>query len=177
MAKIYTPCADHDSTVLDIASDLMQKHYQDLQRAGLTVCYLFVENGNKESLTPALTHGGYPAAATVKINSLKCRVEGKADVTVTIDRDWWTNHDREQCEALIDHELYHVLVADDDYGNFVTDDIGRPKVTLRKHDWQHGGFLEIAKRHGMKSVDMSAIAEVERVFQQASLDFGGDDRG
>lgn len=171
MGKTFIPCADEDQTVLDMADMLMRKYYPEFIDAGLTIAYLFVST---DGIGAALSHGGYPAAGICKINSLKDRVEGKADCTITIDKEWWTNHDNNQCLALLDHELHHILIAHDDDGNLITDDAGRPKVKLRKRDWQHGGFLEIAKRHRMASVDMASIQDVQKIFVQANL-FSGDD--
>jgi hypothetical protein len=171
VGKTFTPCADEDQTVLDMADSLMRKYYPEFIDAGLTISYIFAAT---DGIGPALSHGGYPAAGLCKINSLKDRVEGKADVTITIDKAWWTSHDVNQNLALIDHELHHILIAHDDNGKLIEDDAGRPKVKLRKHDWQQGGFLDIAKRHRMASVDMSSIMEVQKVFVQANL-FSGDD--
>lgn len=171
MPKTYLPCADHDQSVLDMADELMRRYYQDLLEADLKISFLFVSH---DGVGPALTHGGYPAAAVVKANSLKDRVEGKADVTITIDKEWWEQHDTSQNLALLDHELYHVMIARDDDGKTILDDAGRPKVRMRPHDYQIGGFHDIAKRHRMKSVDMSAIQDVHVKFVQAHL-FAGDD--
>jgi hypothetical protein len=171
MGKVFTPCANEDQTVLDMADQIIRRYYPEFIDAGLTIFYVFVET---DGIGAALSHGGYPAAGACKINSLKDRVEGKADCTITIDKAWWAGHDTRQNLAMLDHELHHILIAKDDDNKFILDDCGRPKVKLRKHDWQHGGFLEIAKRHRMASVDMHSIMEVQGVFVQANL-FAGDD--
>lgn len=168
MPKIYHEC---DKGVTDMAAKLIDRHYREFIDAGLTICWLFVEN--PDAIGSALTHGGYPAAATVKANSLKDRVEGKADVTITIDKQWWDGHDELQCTALLDHELFHVMLAHDDDGKVITDDAGRPKTKMKLHDFQIGGFLEIAKRHLLNAEEVAAIQSVQGSFVQMKLDFGG----
>src|SRR5690606_5222802 len=98
---------------------------------------------------------GYPAAAMVKINSYRDRVEGKADATIFIDADEWEGLDDPRREALIDHELQHLEVKrDPDTGAPLSDDAGRPKLKIRKHDHQYGWFDVIAERHGDASYEV-----------------------
>lgn len=171
MPTIFLPCEDHDASVLDMAAKLMDTHYRELREAGVTVCYLFASN--PEAIGGCLKHQGYFAAATIKVNSLKCRVEGKKDLTVTIDREWWEQHDKAECLALLDHELHHALLGYDDDGKVIVDDIGRPKIKLKLHDWQHGGFYEVVKRHGLAAEEAKGIMNVQKEFAQRQFDFGG----
>jgi hypothetical protein len=154
-----------------VAGKLIERYYPDLVRAGVTITYLFASN--VDAIGGCLKHGGYPAAAIVKRNSLQDRVEGKADCTIKIDKEWWDGHSETERAALIDHELYHILVAEDDEGtDFILDDIDRPKIELRKHDFQIGGFDEIAKRHGPNAEEVKAILAVNEQWQQMELNFG-----
>ncbi len=171
MPTIYAPCEDSDQTVAEIAADIREKFHRDLNEAKVTIFYVFAASDSEES-GHVLKHGGYPAAATVKINSLKDRVEGKADSTITIDKDWWDNHDQGECAALIDHELFHLIPDRDKEGRVKHDDAGRPKLKMRKHDWQIGGFDIIAKRHELAAEEVKAIQAVQKQFVQMELNLG-----
>ena len=166
MPTTFTDC---DKGVHDIAVALMGKYYRDLADADVTIRYLFASN--PDAIGGALKHNGYPAAATVKVNSLKDRVEGKTDCAITIDKKWWDAHDQRACAALIDHELYHILIAYDDEGELITDDAGRPKVKLRPHDFQIGGFHVIAERHGPHAEEVVAILGTQAKWVQMGLQF------
>lgn len=171
MPKTYLPCADHDQSVLDMADSLLRRYYQDLIEAELRIYYLFVAT---DEVKPALTSGGYPVPALIKVNSLKCRVEGKADCTLTIDKNWYDGVDKDKNVAAIDQQLYRITLAQDDEGKYERDDIGRPRVRLRPYDITINGFHEIAKRHRFASVEVAAFNEVAKAFVQGGL-FGGDD--
>lgn len=170
MPKVYEECGQD---VLDIADELIRRYYQDIQESGLTIRYLFASD--HLAIGGCLKKNGYPVPAIVKANSYKQRVEGMTDCTITIDKEWWEQHDRKQCAALIDHELYHILLARDDDGKYETDDCDRPKVTLRKHDVQIGGFRVIADRHKSRSVEFQAVDAAWKAWVQPNLDFPGND--
>ncbi len=59
-------------------------------------------------------------------------------MTITIDRFSWKHLDHDHRRALLDHELTHIQV-----------DVEKefPRVTLRAHDFELGGFYEVAERH------------------------------
>jgi Putative phage metallopeptidase len=66
--------------------------------------------------------------------------------------------------ALMDHELTHVKLVIDEQGALVRDDVNRPKLKLRKHDWQNGGFYSVAKKHKDMARDVQAIVVVAKEF-------------
>lgn len=164
-----TTFEDCTQDVLDIAAKLMSRFYRDLIEADVSIRYLFASN--PDAIGGCLKFHGYPAAAIVKVNSLKDRVEGKTDCTITIDREWWTSHDELECTALIDHELFHILIAHDDDGQLIVDDASRPKVKLRPHDFEIGGFDEIAKRHGPHAEEVKYVLGVVGHWEQMELKF------
>lgn len=167
MPTTYDDCTDD---VIDMADAIMRKHYQDLIEANVNIKYLF--HVNAEGVP--LKHKGWPAAATVQVNNLKKRRAGAAHVVITIDQFWWTQHDQAQCRAVLDHELYHVTVAIDDDGTVITEDDGSPKVRLRPHDFEIGGFHDIVERHRLAASEALAVAECSRKWVQFGL-FSGDD--
>jgi hypothetical protein len=122
---------------------------------------------------------GYPCAATIKLNNLKDRVQGKGDVTIEIDGESWKDRTEPQQRAILDHELYHLMVKRKN-GEVVTDDIGRPKFELRPHNLVVGGFAEIVARHGEEALDyehlLAAHKQVHKVTGK-NLEFEFDSDG
>jgi hypothetical protein len=152
-----------------IADRIDSGHYPDLVEAGVTVNALFAFTDDPER--PAVKLHGYPCAAVIKINSAKDRLEGKSDATITIDgRAWaeeWSDDGR---VALIEHELQHLIVARskptkrDPEARVLSDDAGRPKLKMRPHDFQIGGFVSIARRHGDESFERKTAAALRADF-------------
>lgn len=104
--------------------------------------------------------------AFIKINSLKLRIKGMKDAEITLDKSVWDNLNDQARVALIDHELTHLQIATDKEGNVKYDDANRPKLKMRRHDYQMGWFREVALRHGEYSP--------ERVQAQILMKEDGD---
>ena len=137
--------------VAEIISSLIEEYYPDLKEAAATIESLFAYD-NKGGFP--VKAGGYPALACIKINNLKNRVKGFADAEIVIDAENFNAMTPEQRRALLDHELMHLIVVRDKEGAVKTDDASRPKIRLKKHDYQMGWFREIALRHGENSPEV-----------------------
>ena len=137
--------------VAEIISSLIEEYYPDLKEAAATIESLFAYD-NKGGFP--VKAGGYPALACIKINNLKNRVKGFADAEITIDAENFNSMTKAQKISLLDHELYHLIVVRDKEGAIKTDDASRPKLRLKKHDYQMGWFREIAIRHGDNSPEV-----------------------
>jgi hypothetical protein len=155
MPTTYQKC---DEEVISISRRIIKQHHKELRETETRVAYLFAESQKDQHgdpLAPAVTVGGYPCAAKVKVIGLKERVDGRADAEVIIDVDTWKGMSDPEKDSLIDHELFHLEVkTDPDNGDYVTDDLGRPKLKLRKHDHQFGWFNIIAEQHGDASFEV-----------------------
>jgi hypothetical protein len=124
------------------------------------------KNGDTNGV--ALRLHGYQANAIVRITSYKDRVLGRGDAEIVVDGDMWHLWSREQQMALLDHELEHIepIVKDviDDAGmlksDLQRDDANRPKLRLKKHDFQVGWFDSVARRHGESSFEVSQAREL-----------------
>lgn len=169
-----------DAEALRIVKDQMEKYHSELLDAEVTIDVLFAhasvdENGDQKGV--ALKHHGYRAAAVVRIVSLKDRTKGMADAEIVIDGDEWPTIPDDQRDALIDHELTHLeLKLDDETGLVVRDDLGRPKLKMRLHDWQFGFFDAVVRRHGLASPESLQINNFldDPARKQLYL-FGGED--
>jgi hypothetical protein len=138
--------------VPEIVDRLIADRYPALAQHEIRIGYLYQKGGVK-------LHG-YPCCATVKVCSLKDRKLHGHDVLITIDGDsfqGWDEWPEAKRQAVLDHELYHLTLVRDKNYRVKTDDLGRPKIKLRKHDFEIGGFAEICRRHGDAAVELQAL--------------------
>ena len=126
------------------------------------------EDKNGDTSGSALRQHGYQANAIVRITSYKDRVLGRGDAEIVVDGDMWHLWSREQQMALLDHELEHIEpIVKDAIGEggmrttvLQRDDANRPKLRLKKHDFQVGWFDSVARRHGEASFEVSQAREL-----------------
>lgn len=158
MAATYT-LADDD--VIRLVNEIMTTNHPELAEAGVRFGILMAENPDGD----AVKHSGYPVLACVKVVSAKDRVTKCYDVEMLIDlRAWEEMTDRHRA-ALIDHEITHVARVPNTPKRIAagelawkTDDRGRPKIKMRKGDWNVGdGFESIVARHGDFAVEFLNI--------------------
>ncbi len=119
------------------------------------------EDANGEPKGPALKAQGRTAAATIQIVNKANRALGQGDVLIKIDRNYWDKLNEEQQEALLDHELYHLVVkkeAETDAPK--RDDLGRVMFGMRHHDYDFGWFIEVAKRRGLASPEVQQAKRI-----------------
>lgn len=155
--------------VTDMMREAADLWHGNLVKAEVSITVLMAYNEDG----PAVKLHGYPCAATVKINSLKDRVEGKGDATITIDaREWEMLTDAERA-ALLDHELEHLELVMEKGSQTVwkVDDHGRPKLRMKLHDWQLGGFDSIAARHREHALEVQQFRHVAEAKQQLLFEF------
>ncbi len=146
--KTYEPAPEE---VRERAGILIEKFHADLFSTQAKIDYVFARNDGGD----AIKHHGYPALAVVRILSLKDRSMGRGDAEVTIDAENYLSMDDDQRDALLDHELHHLIVCRDNENAVKTDDLNRPVFQMRKHDWQLGFFTVIAQRHKMASPEVT----------------------
>lgn len=165
------PTYEHALKVYDLAVTIINKFetHHPLRDAAVKIDFIFAHADlDEESLQPtndAIKHGGYKALGVARILGIKDRTMGRGDAEILIDGDWWRDADDKEREALLDHELHHIAVKVK--GPLVLiDDLGRPKLRMRKHDFQFGWFNVIAVRHGVHSQEsIQARNFVSRVGQ------------
>ena len=130
---------------------LIETNHPELVEANVTVdtIFAFDDKGG----FPVKTNG-YPSSANIKINNLKSRIKGAADAEITIDRDAFNSMNEGQQRALLDRELYRLIVKRDKEGNVKVDDADRACLKIKKFDYMLGWFKEIAVRHGADSPEV-----------------------
>lgn len=156
-----------DKSVEELAKWLIDKFesHKPLKAVGIKIDYVFAKGDVDEEGAQtnwALTKNGVRCLGIARKIPLKDRALGRGDAEIAIDADHWADASKEEQAALLDHELHHITVKADKVGNIQYDDLGRPKIKLRKHDVEVGFFNIIAERHG--------IASQERIQAKAIMD-------
>lgn len=104
-----------------------------------------------ERLGWAIKRRGVRALGYARIVDLKDRALGHGDAEITLDGDYWGEIGADKQRALLDHELHHIELKTDKFGSLVLDDLKRPILRTRPHDYEFGWFTVIAERHGEAS--------------------------
>jgi len=162
-----------DDETLELLDLVMKRFHERLKHAGVRVGILMafadVDEKTGERKGPALKgYGEAQAAAKIANVSLKDRLVKGYDVEMLIDGDSWDTRPDEEQIALLDHELTHVELTGD------LDDLGRPKVKLRKEDFIVWGFLGVVQRHGAMALEAQSVRHLIDQHGQLLLGIPGD---
>lgn len=152
-----------DKDVKDLTEIVMRKHHQPLVERKIRVDILMAygeRDPNDNLIAPAVTLNGWPCNAKIKIVAYKDRVKGMGDAEMIIDADTWEKLNEKERMALVDHELQHLATTDK------IDELGRPKLKMRKHDVQVGWFKCVAERNGLASQERIQAAQILHEYQQ-----------
>lgn len=140
-----------DESVNDMAKSLIKEFetHHPLNARGVRIDFVFARADKDEDtgkpLNDAIKKGGIKVLGLCRKIPLKDRALGRGDAEITLDGDWWEAASTADARALLDHEMHHIRVMEDN------DDLGRPILKLRKHDFEFGWFNIIAQRHGLAS--------------------------
>lgn len=146
---------------------LLKKHYPLHHKLGVTVEVLFVAH---DAEGPALKHGGYPAAGVIRKTSAKERAAGRADAEMVLDAEVYKTFTPRRQDALLHHELHHLIVdLDAKTKQPKADAAGRPVLKIRRHDHQFGWFDEIARLYGDDSGEVQQARQL--LHEQGQLYF------
>lgn len=169
-----------DTEVDRMAKQILAKFetHKPLLECGATIDFVFayadLDDKTGHPVNDALTKNGVKALGIAKVVAPKDRALGRKDAEIALDGDWWKEAQTDQQEALLDHEIHH-LVPKTSKGALVRDDKGRPMLTLRKHDYEFGFFTVIARRHGRASQEViQAKALMDRDGQAYWPDIFGE---
>lgn len=163
MPTTYEKC---DETVRELLVKLIGQYHSPLKEAGVSFDLVFASKTDKDDQPcAAIKLHGVAAAAKVKITSLEDRARGVADAKILIDRFDWDNATPQTRAAILDHELTHIKLKDE--GEL--DDLGRPKLKMREHDWMVWGFDVIAERYKTFAPEYVAFYDAAEHFRQLDL--------
>lgn len=176
MARTYIPAKRE---TIDFVHNVLTAEYPSIaqMQPSLQIGVLFAETDKPGK--PALTKGGLPITAQIRVVSEEGRAAGGPDVLLVIDSDRWTYQSNEERYSLIHHELHHLipvnlLPALDGGSCCEIDSLGRPKIKIRKHDFEIGGFNLIVERYGDSSAEWKAVKQVYTEYHQTLLPFAVD---
>ena len=151
---LYAPGSDE---LVEQVEAVAAEYHKRLVDAGLAIDVLEVRPKTDEAGFPieerALKVSGYPCYATIQILGPKDRGAGRGDVLLCIDAYQWPELSEATQVSILDHELTHLELVTDSEGTVKLDDYERPKLKIRLHDWQCGWFADVAKRHGVASIE------------------------
>jgi len=164
-----------DRDVRGLVQTVMQRYHPALVFAEVRVDVLMARHVGDGDAPAVLLHG-YPCAAIIGAQNAKARALGMGDVLITVDLVSWDSLDDRGRMALIDHELMHIeVLADgggtlqvaknednpdgppDVFGRPSLDLNDRPRLKMRLHDWQIGGFNAIAHRWGDEALEVRNV--------------------
>lgn len=158
--------------LIALVVEIMTKFHGDLAAEGVSIGCLVAANADGDG--PALKHHGYPAIAVVKITPYKQRVQGIEDAVITFDADAFARLSDAERRAVVDHELYHLQLQRDEMDFPKRDDMDRPKLKARLHDFEIGGFTAIMRRHGIHAIETQAVRAAYEELRQMKFDWASD---
>jgi hypothetical protein len=159
----------------------IEKYHPELAKEKVSIDTVIVARLDKdEQSVHAMKQAGYPIDAKIGVTSLQDRARGLADAKLVIDGLEWNSATDRQRVALIDHEVEHLDLVPvkptkkepDRVGN-KRDDLGRPCLRIRPHDWQLAGFKDVVERHGQHSHEAKQFANFRAEYAQLNL-FGNE---
>ena len=132
---------DPAEEVEKIASKLIAKHHTHL--ASCNIAYLFVNREMKKS--------GRVVVATAEKISKKQKALSKFDFLITVGFPTWQELSEPIRLAVVDHELSHCWVEDDEK-------TGETKYRTLPHEVEE--FTGVLRRHGLYTVDLVKLGNV-----------------
>jgi len=168
------PAYSHaDADTIDLINRTIDAYHPELASHEVIVAAQMCEPSEKEAVKAGkegrvprpLKLNGWPCHATVRKTTVQERIGGMADALITLDALHWRDLDDAGRIALLDHELTHLEIVRDKEGFAKSDDAGRPVLKIRLHDWQIGGFREVAARHGQAAPEVVSFREVATAYK------------
>ena len=144
---------DHAESVEKIAKDLIRNYHSYL--ATQSIAYLFK---NREMFSK-----GRCVLATAEKTSAKVKALSEPagyDFVIIVSYPTWLNLTSKQRSAVVDHELTHCFVEEND-------DTGEATTKILPHDVDE--FEEIIRRHGLYKKDLERLGRVIRKVKKKKI--------
>ncbi len=174
MSMTYREAGDLIKALVD---KVTQQSHPELAREHVTISTVIASRDTKKlGACQALKDRGLPIAAKTSITSLADRARNLPDAKLLIDDFAWQRLSSQRREALIDHELEHLdvlTIRPTKRNGFASgtkyDDLGRPCLKLRPHDWELTGFQSVAERHAEASIEAMQFAAFRDEYGQLNM--------
>lgn len=163
--------------VAELVEEVAGRFHTDLVKAAVRYDLLFAfgprDEETGEKLDDPLKLRGVACLAIVRVVNLRDRAKGMGDAEIAFDADRWCDLTPQQQEALVDHELEHLVLRLNRHNKIKLDDLGRPRLGLKPHDFDLGGFYSIIRRHTGAALELAALNTVGERLRQREFDFAG----
>ena len=164
-----------------LVAKVLSQNHPELAKEKVTIDTIVARReSRKEGAIVALKKDGHAVLAQIKITSLQDRSRGIADAKLVIDDYGWLRLSDVRKTAVIDHAMEHLTLAKSRaskrngyFSGPKRDDLGRPMLKIRPHDWVLTGFKSVTERHGDNSVEANQFTAFKAEFGQLNL-FGAD---
>jgi hypothetical protein len=131
------PVYAKDSGLESLGNKIIKKDHELLGM--LKIAYIFRDEA-------PVSNGKATAGMAYRADDRNRTLHG-VDAIIEIAKDIWDEATDEFKDALMDHELSHIMIRLDDDGQPMMDDkTGRVKITMRPHDIEE--FEDVLERHG-----------------------------
>lgn len=153
------PAFIHETFISD-KGDLFNPDHQHLSYAEFGVLWTNVENKQKSRRIIATVQEaepkGKPWGKQMKEVQLEEWFGDIPDFLITIDANIWMEFTNDQRCAVLEHELYHIRQATDEFGmpRFQSS-TGRPMFKIVGHDVEE--FIGVAQRYGAYSEELKQM--------------------
>ncbi len=153
MGKTYDKASP---TTISQMKAVMAAYHQRLMendvRVGVLMVYAHKDPKTGEKKGNAIEGlGGQAGAACIKVVPLKDRLTKGYDAEMMIDGDAWPSLSESSQEAILDHELTHLVPE------YKTDDLRRPILKIRDEDFAVWGFISVVERHGKAAMEYQGL--------------------
>ena len=141
-----------DKDTHKLVQKVMKQWHRELFDEKVTIDVVVAHTDKGQTAIPI--GRGLFALATIRIIGLKDRSMGRADAEMMIDADTLRDSHELRLEALIDHELTHLVLHRSKKTNLVLrDDQDRPRLKIRYHDHEFGWFDAPVRHYGAHAVE------------------------
>lgn len=170
-----TEYAPADQETMDRLDRVIEEYFPELDALAVRLRIEVLMAATDDDSRPALAKGGHRCGAIIAVVKAEERANGGPDLRLKIDRALWLGEDEEGQDALLHHELMHVVPKYED--PFAKDKVqeldpyGRPVVKLRKDDWMLSGFRRTVEIFGRESHERRALDRVEESLGQRTFAF------
>jgi hypothetical protein len=152
--------------------EVFRERFAALVEAGVTVTVQEVRATRKRGEVQAdarpLWHMQTPVPAKAERTKDRQRLEGVADVMVTIDAGDWSARNGVERQAAAAFALSMIELDLDKDGQIQLDAANRPKLRIRKPDFVAFGSVEGLNWYGDDSVEAALMTEARKVVEFAS---------
>ena len=167
MSKNYEMASQED---VKLMNEIIDKHYKELRDYDIQIGLFYLypkldKDGNSKG--PSIKSQGVACAANIRIVSDLNRLTDNTDVKIVLAQEIWSKISKEEKEAILDHELYHLVIAKDpktDEPLTISETSDKVKLKMKVHNIVLWGFSDIIERHKMNSQELQILDGISKRY-------------